>query len=133
MTAASLGFRYVLFAALATGVNLGSQHAMLWLGSGLAAAMAAGTATGLMAKYLLDKRWIFADRSTGWGNFSRSFGLYTMMGVVSTVLFWGTELAFARAFDGAVMRDVGAVLGLALGYATKYQLDRRFVFVERQA
>jgi hypothetical protein len=26
------------------------------------------------------------------------------------------------------MKYVGAVLGLAIGYVTKYQLDRRFVF-----
>jgi hypothetical protein len=26
------------------------------------------------------------------------------------------------------MKYMGAVLGLAIGYVTKYQLDRRFVF-----
>ena len=134
MSATGLACRYMLFAVLATAVNLGTQHAVLWVWPALAPAMAAGTATGLLTKYLLDKRWIFADRSTGLANHGRQFGLYAAMGVFTTAFFWGTELAFAQAFDSALMRDVGAVLGLALGYAAKYQLDRRFVFVsERQA
>ena len=35
-------------------------------------------------------------------------------------LIWGTDLA----------RESGAVLGLTVGYVVKYNLDRRFVFVE---
>ena len=32
-----------------------------------------------------------------------------------------------------VLRYAGAVLGLAIGYAAKYRLDRRFVFREQAA
>ncbi|HSV30080.1 MAG TPA: GtrA family protein [Candidatus Omnitrophota bacterium] len=124
-----LALRYVLFAALATAVNLATQHAALMVWDVLPAAMAAGTATGLVAKYLLDKRWIFFDPSPRSG---RQFGLYTLMGVLTTAIFWGAELAFAAWFETALMRDLGAVLGLAIGYVTKYQLDRRFVFVVRE-
>ena len=56
---AVIALKYALFAAVATGVNLSSQWVGLQLYSGpwsLAAAMAAGTATGLAAKYLLDKQ-----------------------------------------------------------------------------
>lgn len=127
MSATVLAVRYTLFAAVATLVNLATQHLTLPL-AGLAAAMAAGTATGLATKYLLDKRWIFADPATGLAAHSRRFGLYTLMGVLTTGLFWATELSFHHAFDSPAMRDLGAVLGLALGYVTKYRLDRRFVF-----
>lgn len=133
MTAsASLALRYALFAVMATLVNLVTQHAVLaWFARpplGLMLAMAAGTATGLVTKYALDKRWIFADPASGLAAHGRRFGLYSLTGVATTGLFWGTETAFAHAFASPLMRDFGAVLGLAIGYAAKYRLDRRFVF-----
>lgn len=133
MSAWTLVIRYALFALLATAVNLAAQHASLAAWDrpplGLPLAMALGTGAGLVAKYLLDKRWIFADRATGLGAHGRRFGLYSLTGVATTALFWGTELTFHALSGGsAAMRDLGAVLGLAAGYAIKYRLDRRFVF-----
>jgi putative flippase GtrA len=129
---ASIALRYVAFALVATLVNLGSQWGWLALHDGpfrLPAAMAVGTLAGLVTKYLLDKRWIFDDRSTGAGTHARKFSLYTVMGLVTTAIFWGTELLF-----GAVLGEdwvlAGGALGLAIGYALKYRLDRRFVFKE---
>lgn len=134
MTGARLAAVYAAFAAAATVLNLLAQHAVLAVGGSLLPAMAAGTLAGLAGKYWLDKRWIFADRSTGWANHSRKFALYSLGGVATTALFWAVELAFDQAFGTAVRRDVGAVLGLALGYAVKYWLDRRLVFpAERPA
>jgi putative flippase GtrA len=51
------------------------------------------------------------------------------MGLVTTAIFWATEYAFWLVWGTQLMREVGAVLGLAVGYIAKYQLDRRFVFV----
>jgi putative flippase GtrA len=31
-----------------------------------------------------------------------------------------------------MMRELGAILGLSVGYVVKYNLDRRFVFTDRQ-
>lgn len=132
MTHAELALRYAAFAALATGVNVATQHVSLTLYArppfGLPLAVAAGTGTGLVAKYFLDKTWIFGDRSSGLAAHSRLFALYVLMGLVTTALFWGTEWAFHAAFGTALMRDIGAVIGLSMGYFTKYQLDKRFVF-----
>lgn len=132
MTHAELALRYAGFAALATGVNLATQHASLALYArppfGLPLAVAAGTGTGLVAKYLLDKTWIFGDRSSGLAAHSRLFTLYVLMGLITTTLFWGAEWTFQAVFGTALMRDVGAAIGLAVGYFTKYQLDKRFVF-----
>jgi len=129
----ALILRYGAFAVVAVLVNLATQRAVLALewpepGPGLAAAIAAGTLTGLVVKYALDKRWIFFDRETGLALHGRKFTLYTAMGIVTTALFWGTETAFWLVWRTDTMREAGAVLGLAVGYAAKYQLDRRFVF-----
>nr|WP_247887257.1 GtrA family protein [Azospirillum sp. SYSU D00513] len=125
-----LGLRYTAFAVVATAVNLLTQWCLfaLYAGPGAVyAALALGTLTGLVAKYVLDKRWIFDDRSTGAAAHARKFSLYTLMGVFTTVIFWGTELAF-DALGGGSWRYVGGALGLAIGYVVKYRLDRRFVF-----
>ena len=122
---------YALFAALATAVNVASQWVSLALYRGplaLPLAMACGTATGLALKYVLDKRWIFCDPSTGLALHARKFTAYTVMGVITTAIFWATELAFDAASPDGRMRFVGAVIGLAIGYTAKYRLDRRFVF-----
>lgn len=134
MTFARLAALYAAFAGLAVLVNLGVQRLSLsaYDGAGsLAVAIGAGTLAGLVVKYLLDKRWIFADVSTGLGAHGRKFGLYALMGILTTAIFWGTEVAFWWHFGTETMREVGAVLGLTVGYVIKYQLDRRYVFEAR--
>ena len=136
MSAQTLVLRYGCFAVLATLANLGTQRLVLGGEGGAASATAfalavlAGTAVGLVVKYVLDKRWIFGDRSTGLRAHSRRFGLYSAMGVVTTLIFWVTETAFWLTWQTDLAREAGAVLGLSVGYVVKYRLDRRFVFVE---
>lgn len=133
MSRGTLLMRYAGFALVAVLVNLATQRAVLALqwsepGLGLGAAIATGTLTGLVVKYTLDKRWIFGDQTTGLAAHGRKFTLYTVMGLVTTALFWGSETAFWLIWRTEAMREAGAVLGLTVGYVTKYQLDRRFVF-----
>lgn len=133
MTLHTLVLRYACFAAVATLANLAIQRIVLTLGEGggvFAAAVAAGTLVGLVVKYLLDKRWIFFDTSTGVRAHGTRFALYTGMGLVTTALFWGTETAFWVIWQTDRMRELGAVLGLGVGYIIKYNLDRRFVFTD---
>ena len=128
-----MALRYALFAAVATGVNIGTQWASLVVYDGkfdLYTAMAVGTGTGLFTKYLLDKKWIFYDTDKSLLNHSVKFTLYTLMGIFTTMIFWGTELLFDALSDAKEMRFFGAVLGLGIGYFLKYKLDKRFVFRE---
>jgi putative flippase GtrA len=129
--AAAIATRYTAFAAIATGINIGSQWLALRAYGGpwsLPVAMGFGTLTGLGVKYALDKRWIFDDRGTGLGTHMRKFSLYTMMGVATTAVFWMTELLFNAISPGDRARFLGALVGLTIGYSAKYFLDRRFVF-----
>ena len=131
MSRTSLILRYAAFAVLATLANLAMQRLVLLTGEGAAhftLAVLAGTALGLVVKYLLDKRWIFFDTATGLAAHGRQFSLYTVMGLVTTAIFWGTETAFWLIWQSHLAREAGAVLGLAVGYVVKYHLDRRFVF-----
>jgi putative flippase GtrA len=131
-----LAVRYAVFAAIATATNLAAQWASFGAydgGHSLAVAIAIGTLVGLVTKYVLDKNWIFYDLERGIAAHGRKFVLYTLMGVATTLLFWGTELLFHSVFADPRMTYVGAAIGLAVGYLTKYQLDRRFVFRKGQA
>lgn len=136
MSRGALILRYAFFAAVAVLVNLATQRGVLawpWAvpGLGLTVAIAAGTLTGLVVKYLLDKRWIFHDLDTGLAAHGRKFALYTAMGLITTAIFWGTETMFWLIWQSDALREAGAVLGLTVGYVTKYRLDRRFVFAPR--
>jgi len=128
---------YAFFAAIATAANLGAQWGVLrvWrLAMGprdafaLIVAMACGTALGLAIKYGLDKRFIFRDRSTGARVHARKFGLYSAMGLVTTAIFWTSELVANRIDPTGSLIYLGGAIGLTVGYLVKYQLDRRFVF-----
>lgn len=136
LSGTALALRYVAFAVVATIANLGAQRLVLAQGEGpahFAAAVVLGTAVGLVVKYVLDKRWIFYDATAGARAQGRQFGLYTAMGLVTTAIFWATETAFWAAFGTHTAREVGAVLGLAVGYWVKYRLDRAYVFTARAA
>ena len=132
----SLVLRYSGFAIIAVVVNLATQRivlAMNWHSEALALALAiaAGTVTGLLVKYVLDKRFIFYDDTTGASAQSKQFALYSAMGLVTTAIFWGTETLFWAIWRTDLMREIGAVIGLTIGYVTKYQLDKRFDFGAR--
>jgi len=123
--------RYAGFAVAAGIANLAAQRLVLSAGGadvGIWPAIFAGTAVGLILKYLLDKRWIFYDRSRGAAVHGRKFTLYTLMGIATTLIFWGSESTFWLLWKTDAMREMGAVLGLTVGYIVKYNLDRRFVF-----
>ena len=123
--------RYATFAALATVANLGAQRVVLRLGEPigiLPIAMVTGTAVGLGIKYLLDKRWIFRDGARGFRAHRDRFSRYTLMGLATTAVFWGVETSFWLVWRSEGMRELGAILGLGIGYWAKYHLDRRFVF-----
>lgn len=127
----SIIVRYAMFAVIATAANLATQRAVLQAGETgwyFAIAVGAGTVVGLVIKYILDKRWIFCDFDTGLRNHGRKFSMYATTGIATTAIFWGTETAFWLIWDSHAMRELGALLGLGIGYVAKYRLDKRYVF-----
>lgn len=132
---ARIGMLYVFFATLATFANLGTQALVIWAyrdAYAITISILAGTAVGLLTKYILDKRHIFGFQADNLRHNSRLFTLYALMGVFTTALFWGVEYAFHFLFGGTDgMRYLGGAIGLALGYVIKYHLDKRYVFVSK--
>ncbi|WP_432455056.1 MULTISPECIES: GtrA family protein [unclassified Agarivorans] len=124
---------YILFAIAATWGNLTTQWLsdQIYKGPGqFYISLFTGTFVGLLLKYWLDKSYIFYFQTESRGDDIQKFILYSFMGVITTVLFWGTELLFALCFvdlEGA--KYVGGIVGLAMGYLLKFYLDKRYVFV----
>ena len=142
-----LTLEYALFAAIATAVNLGVQWLVVhvgepqlmrlplpaWLRSPrllVIPALVAGTGAGLVVKYILDKQFIFRDRTGGAAQHVKKFGLYAVMGLATTVIFWAAEIGAAALSASPYAMYVGGALGLMVGYIVKYRLDRRFVFIQ---
>lgn len=124
---------YALFAGVAMAVNIGVQDLAIRNYTGpysLALSVGAGTIAGLCCKYLLDKRYIFRFRAQNAVHDGRTFFLYAAMGGVTTLIFWGFEFGFDRLFGSREFRYLGGIIGLVIGYVSKYHLDRRFVFVQ---
>ncbi len=94
----------------------------------VAVSVFAGTGIGLLVKYMLDKRYIFSFRARNLAHDGRTFVLYALMGVITTVIFWGFEFGFQYLFASKHMRYTGGIIGLAIGYWAKYYLDKRFIF-----
>lgn len=122
---------YILFAVIATVINLIFQFITFSVYDGNSAiyiAMFLGTLSGLIVKYILDKKWIFQYETTTKKEDANKFVLYSFMGVFTTIIFWLVEVAFDYYFENEHAKYIGAIVGLSIGYSIKYFLDKRFVF-----
>ena len=130
-TTITVATKYSIFAVIATVANIGTQDISIRLyphAYGLALSIFLGTVIGLIVKYILDKRYIFQYVTKSAAHNTQTFMLYTLMGIFTTVIFWGFEYAFHYAWESKEMRYLGGIIGLAIGYCTKYYLDKQFVF-----
>ena len=118
-------FLYFLFALLSSIVNLIGQHVFLNYYENLFVAVIFGSAFALVLKYILDSSFVF----DGNGQINlKTFLNYAFIGACITPIIWIVEVIFLNIFGTVFMRDVGALLGIALAYYIKYEMDKRFVF-----
>ena len=131
MTVYAFVFKYIAFSVVATIVNLSTQRVFFLFGENsksFVLAIIAGTVLGLMTKYILDKRWIFKENYSGIREENKKFFKYALLGIITTLIFWSIEVTFWLIWKSHLMRELGAILGLTIGYWVKYNLDKRFVF-----
>ncbi|CAB5701118.1 GtrA-like protein [Delftia tsuruhatensis] len=126
-----LTLNYGIFALVAALANIFAQDLVVRIYSGafhVLISIILGTGVGLFVKYSLDKRYIFNFKPRSAVHDARVFMLYTVMGGMTTMIFWGFELGFQYYFESKGMRYLGGCIGLAIGYLSKYHLDKHFVF-----
>lgn len=125
--------KYSLFAVLAIGVNLLCQELTLRVYKAqfqISLSIFIGTVAGLLVKYTLDKKYIFLFKTKHVLENSKKFLMYVVMGIATTIIFWGFEMSFEYIFHDKTMRYVGGFIGLCIGYVVKYNLDKRYVFTK---
>lgn len=122
--------KYILFCVIATIVNLGVQRIFLGLifPDNYFIALLFGTLFGLVTKYFLDKKYIFNYHNLSLKYNSIKFTLYSFNGIFTTLIFWGTESLFYFVYNTSFAREIGALIGLSIGYFLKYRLDKKYVF-----
>ncbi len=124
--------KYAFFAAISSLLNLLTQYLSFFIYTGYASlyiAMFVGTSIGLFTKYILDKKFIFHYDNVN-NNFRNSrFFYYLLTGILTTSIFWGTEIAFFIIYSNQNAKYIGALIGLVIGYLIKYILDKRYVFI----
>jgi putative flippase GtrA len=128
---ARLAAVYAFISLLGSVANLLTQATVVATYSGpyaIELSVLVGTFMGYPIKYVLEKKHVFGFEAQSLGHDSRLFMLYGVMGVFTTLVFWGVEFAFQYAFGTDTMRYLGGVIGLTLGAIIKYNLDKRFVF-----
>ena len=130
--------KYIIFAGIATTFNITIQ----WIANQLFPffisdkdlifwfALFLGTFIGFLTKYILDKKYIFYYKVESRKKELYKFSLYSLMGIITTIIFWGIEFLFEIIFPFEEAKYIGALVGLSIGYTTKYFLDKRFVFVK---
>ena len=129
-----LTIKYIFFAVISTFLNLIFQWAVFFIYSGngsIYVAMFIGTLVGLITKYILDKKWIFYHTVKNKKDDAKKFVLYSLMGVFTTLIFWGTEMAFYYFVPYSNAKYIGAIIGLTIGYIIKYFLDKKYVFIHK--
>ena len=122
-------FKYSFFAIIAIAVNIATQflsYNFLSINYILLISILLGTLTGLLTKYYLDKRFIFYYKPK---NKVENFTLYSITGIFTTMIFWGTEILFYFYFNTQQAKYIGGILGLCIGYFIKYNLDKKYVFI----
>lgn len=144
-----LTLKYSLFAGISTLCNLSTQKLILIFFPNIGfltgfdsfdvfgrfsldliflTAIFFGTLVGLIIKYILDKKYIFNFDTKSYSENTGKFLLYSFMGIFTTLIYWAFEISFDYLFNNDSAKYVGAIIGLAIGYVIKYNLDKRFVF-----
>ena len=133
MNEVSLITKYIFFALIATILNLWVQRFVLGVNTSdisLLIAIVLGTLVGLVVKYSLDKKWIFYYKTYEIKKDTKLFLKYSLYGVLTTTIFWIFETSFWLYYKDDLMRELGAIIGLSIGYYMKFKIDKKYVFNE---
>ena len=136
----------MIFAAICTGVNLGSQYILKLFLAQIEALqitffeqelyfliqLGTGTILGFITKFILDKFVVFKEKQSDAKHTLKQILIYGILAVITTIIFWGFEFAFKFAFTFMHSELAGGFIGLVIGYTIKFFLDKKFVFVNKE-
>ena len=122
---------YSLFAFISMVTNISIQPIFLLFYQGMYAielSIFIGTIIGLPIRFILEKKYIYKISRRCYKSSFGTFSLYGSSAVFTTLIFWGFEYTFHLLFEGDIMRYIGGIIGLTIGFVVKYRLDKKYVF-----
>jgi putative flippase GtrA len=129
-------FKYLLFSIIAIFINICSQRLIFDVSESdhvFIFAISTGTLAGFVSKYIFDKYLIFNDQSSVITEETKKLFKYSFFAVFTTAIFWFTEYIFWAVYQTHNAREIGAIIGLSIGYYLKYNLDKKYVFNKFEA
>jgi putative flippase GtrA len=123
--------KYSFFSIAATIINIASQRFVFSYSASeniFLIAIITGTIAGFISKYIFDKYFIFNDFSAIPVEETKKLAKYSFFAVFTTLIFWLTEYIFWSIYQTHSAREIGAIIGLSIGYYLKYNLDKKYVF-----
>lgn len=124
-------FKYLFFSIIAIIINIASQRLIFGISESehvFIFAIFTGTVAGFVSKYIFDKYFIFNDQLSILAEETKKLLKYSFFAVFTTLIFWFTEYVFWVVYQTHTAREIGAIIGLSIGYYLKYNLDKKYVF-----
>ena len=91
-----------------------------------------GTGFGFIVKFVLDKFIVFQESHQNFSHTFKQVFIYGLLAIITTLIFWGFQFAFKIIFTAENAWVAGGLIGLIIGYTTKYFLDKLFVFKQKE-
>jgi len=77
-------------------------------------------------RYFIEKNYVFYGLQKS--SDSLSFSMYTFSAIVSTIIFWSIEYSFHLIYYSDLLRYLGGILGLSIGFIIKFFIDKLYIF-----
>ena len=90
-------------------------------------AIITGTITGFISKYYFDKNFILKDKTSLILDKSKQILKYLILLYLHSH-FLDNRISILDYLYTHSAREIGAVIGLSIGYYLKYKLDKKYVF-----
>lgn len=129
----SIFYLYLLFSLISIFINILIQYLSMFFYRGfldVEISILLGTLVSVPFRYIVEKTYIFNFTSINLKQDSQIFVLYLYYSIITTLIFWSIEYCFYILFSTNLMRYVGGILGLSIGFFLKYQLDKKYVFIK---
>lgn len=126
--------KYIFFSIISSFINIASQFIFLLFYTSylnIELSILFGTIMGMPPRYVLEKKYIFYFRANNLKHDGRIFVIYIFFSGITTLLFWAIEYLFHIVFMDDILRYIGGLIGLMIGFYIKYRLDKKYVFVKK--
>jgi len=132
-------FKYMAYSFLTLILNIGIQSITLNITGrsteAVILAIVVATVVSFVVKFFIDKNIIFKTKKGHQNERRKQVLLYAVFSIGTTLIYILVEMIFHFSFDSADLyekkEEIGAIIGLLMGYSIKYIVDMKITFKEK--